>query len=202
MTLQLHSNLIAPWLALCESPQLDTPAKERLLATLFEAHRTAATDNANLSKALVNEAARGSLNFITAIIAGLSCLGGVHAPVTAARKVIYFWPRARLQTMINCGAMIPGWGNAFFKDKIDPAFVPLARLLVEEYPKETERLDAITELLRPKKLLPNAAAYTAVTAELLGLHFGLEVALFLAPRLPVWAMKAKEHLTEGKYIWA
>jgi citrate synthase len=85
---------------------------------------------------------------------------------------------------------IPGWGNSFYPNTLDPAWRNMDALIRAEHSKEAKRLDEITDLIRSVKrrvIFPNAAAYTAIVAELLELEMGVEAVLFIAGRLPAWA---------------
>jgi citrate synthase len=118
-------------------------------------------------------------------------LGGpIHGPTKEARELIYGWESEEIREALNDGHRLPGWGNAFFKDSTDPAWAEVEALLREKYEEHAAKLDTITELIegvKGKKFYPNAAAYTAVTAHIIGLPLGLEIMLVILGRLPAWA---------------
>ncbi len=163
--------------------------ERELLATLMESHRQAARNNANLSKAVAVEAWRGSGSFVQAACAGCLTIGGLHAPIAAARKVWCHATITRLTMRVRDGEKVPGFGNSFFKDRIDPAFEPVAELLKVKFPMAASHLDDLTEAVwrGGKRIFPNAALLTAAVCELIGIPEGIEEALFILARLPVWA---------------
>src|SRR5579885_2130433 len=117
-------NLTEHFQGLCAKPD------ERLLEALIKAHYMAARDNANLSKQIVGEMTLGSADFSKAAVAGLLSLGGIHGPVVQARNLLRnATPEKISATLADKSLRIPGWGNSFFKDKIDPAWNDVVALL-------------------------------------------------------------------------
>jgi len=163
----------------------DANASE-LLQTLLDAHRSAATANPNASKQLAITAFAGSGNLASAIIAGMSCIGGLHAPLTQARTIYRSATYASIRAHID---RIPGFGNSFYPDSSDPSFHSVEMLLAARYPKELARIGQLTEWIG-LPLHPNAALYTAAVCEILGLPDGIEPMLFAIARIPVWAKAA------------
>lgn len=177
------------FLPLCQSALADD-RKLALLDMLADAHDRAALTNTNASSVAVQLAAIGSADFGKAITAAVSMLGAAHGPITAARVRIYGFNGDWIAAL-DRGERMPGWGNSFHKDGIDPSWGPFADYLKAEYPQGSQRLDEITETLAARlkrTLYPNAAAFTAVSAQLLGVPYGVEAALFVASRLPAWAL--------------
>jgi len=179
------------WTLICTSDGLDPELKTGLLGLISDAHAGAAFTNDNISNAAVCLASKGAGDFGKAVIAGVSTLGRVHAPVTAARRMIYGTSARSFSARLESGKPIPGWGNSFFKDGIDPAFAEIDEFLRVHFPEDAKRLDDFTEIIekkKGKKIYPNAAAYTAIVAELLGMPAGTEAVLVVSARLPVWAI--------------
>jgi citrate synthase len=172
--------------------QPENVATEELLDTLCWCNQAAATTNANASSAAVANAAVCGSRFEHSVASALLTLGGTHGPLGAARDVIYRVSEREIIVKLEDGEILPGWGNSFHKKSIDPAFVPMDHLLREQYHEHHKKLDEITQLIfkvRGRCLYPNAAAYGGITAEILGLTHGTEVILFIASRLPSWAMQ-------------
>lgn len=166
---------------------------ERLLDTLSACHQEAARSNSNASSAAIRHVAACGGSFDTAVASALLTLGFKHAPITAARRLIYDETEEWVVERLEGGEKIPGWGNSFFNKGIDPAFKPLDRYL-RSY-RTTDRLDLVSETIfkvTGKTLFPNAAAYSAVCAEIVNLPRGTESSLFISCRLPVWAEQYAE----------
>ena len=173
------------WLGITESEAVET-----LLDTLSWCHQSAALANNNASSgALVNAAACGA-KLESAVASALLTLGDVHGPVAASRKLLYSTINTVIVKKLEDEELLPGWGNSFYKKSIDPSFVPLDHLIRDQYHEHRDRLDKVAELIfkvTGKTLYPNAAAFTAICAELLSMARGTEVLLFIACRLPAWA---------------
>jgi len=161
--------------------------EDQLLAALELAHSQAARGPC-ASSAAFSLAAGGSGDFGKALIAAISTLGGKHGPITGARQVIYrgAWP----------GIPVPGWGNSFYR-KGDPSFFPVEEFLKVHYLGHWDLLTDQTFQVRTNTgkphLVPNAAAYTAVVAQILDMDLGTELALFVRCRLSAWAKLFKEN---------
>jgi citrate synthase len=181
---------------LCEWLTIEpSEERERLLETLFECHREAATNNENLSSVAIMQVASAGRGIESAIAGGLMTLGDIHGPVSQARVMIFTADDEQLWASLEAGRILPGWGNAFFKGEMDPAIKPMAELISQEYPKIDNRLMRITEIIaevKGKRIFANAAAYTAVTADLLELPLGVEMVLAIAARLPTWTSQYLE----------
>lgn len=176
---------------------------ESITGALFRAHSNAAIKNeSNLSNQAVALAAQGSQSFCQSVIAGLATLGKSHAPVTEARRLLYQTTIPDIDKMIASGKRIPGWGNSFYKESLDESWVEFDALLKAEHPAHHHTLETITALLAShgKKLWPNAAAYTAVTAQIIELPWGTELQLVIVPRVYVWA-EIYAKAMKGTKIW-
>lgn len=164
---------------------------EELMAALLKAHKIAATDNNNVSSSALMLAASVNTPFPQSVAAALMTLGGdIHGPTTQARNTIYHRSRNDVLVDLKRGKRIPGWGNSFYNDSVDPAFEEVDKLIRTKYKFDAGCLDRVSQVIREfkgKDLYPNAAAYTAVTAELIGLPEGLEIILLIVGRLPAWA---------------
>ena len=169
---------------------------ERLLDTLSACHQEAARSNSNASSAAIRHVAACGGSFDTAVASALLTLGFKHAPIAAARRLIYDETEEWVVERLEGGEKIPGWGNSFFKKGIDPAFAPIDLYLRSYHPAgASDRLDRISEAIfkvTGKTLFPNAAAYSAVCAEIVNLPRGTESSLFISCRLPVWAEQYAE----------
>lgn len=166
-------------------------AQEKLLSTLFASHEEAAVAQQNISMVSVALSAQGGGDFTKAMANGILTLGGAHGPTTRAREVIYQMGWTELAGKIKDGLIVPGYGNSFHKDGIDPAFEPLRKLLEDAYADHYKKLSETTEFVRKqtgKNLHPNPAAFTAVCAEILGVPYGVELLLVLMARLPAWTL--------------
>jgi citrate synthase len=162
---------------------------DTLLNLLVMAHQKAARDNPNASAELCRIATEGSGDFTKGLIAALATTGGAHAPLAAARKV---W-KDGLNDDHWDGEKVPGFGNSFYKDIIDPAFVPVVTYIRDKYYteyKELAHLKADVKKYTGKDLQPNAAILTAMVCEILEIPEGMEILVFLLARAPVWAEKS------------
>ena len=169
-----------------------TKDNERLLDCLLKAHQAAARDNYNAISTVIGYIGYVGKPLTDAIATGLLSIGRHHAPLTQARLAIFGTGLMELQEDLVANRLIPGWGNSFFPDQLDPAWVNMATLIEDEYPGIHNRLTEITTLIahhKGKVIYPNAAAYTAVAAELFELSYGTEVMLLLLGRLPIWAQQ-------------
>lgn len=127
----------------------------------------------------------GGAELPTNFIAGISTVGTRHAPVTAARHVIY--EAHSYPDIINSGGYVPGFGNHFYKDQIDPSFKPAYDLLPEGYRAELDQIAlAICREHGQYTIYPNAAGITAAVADFLKLPSGAEFMIFLIGRGAGW----------------
>jgi len=169
-------------------PPLDKE-QEQLVHELFKAHRSATLDNENLSKAIFSNAAFGSGDAVMGIAAGLLSTGGVHAPIVKARSILFHQPIEHIVKLLDLKIKIPGFGNSFHKQGIDPAFRFVQAMCENGTYPEYDRVLEIQEIIKKgtgKLLYPNAAAFTAIVAERLKLAKTQELALFIIPRIGAW----------------
>ena len=157
-----------------------------LLNDLLDAHSCAAENNNNVSSAIYGMSFAGSGNVINGICSALLSIGWLHAPLEDAR---WLWCNATEETideMFRCGQKVPGFGNSFYKDRIDPCFDKVYNAICS-VPHLKERMQYLTERVRAhKKLYPNAALITEAVCEEVGIPFGKEGALFALARIPAW----------------
>lgn len=174
------------WVGLAAQPENDV-----LVNAVLTAHRTAALQNHNVSSAALSLASSVKTPFPQSVAAALMTLGGpIHGPTRQAREMIYGYSLKEIREELEDGSRIPGWGNAFFKDELDPAWTEVDAILRTDYETHAERLDEITELVsevRGRTILPNAAGFTAVTSHIVNMPLGLEIMFLIIGRLPAWA---------------
>ena len=184
-----------------------------LLPILHDAHYNATLNNPdNISRKVFEYAYSGSGSLIQAISAGISSIGDRHAPLEEARALIIAFkndPKDAVRNVfagLAMGQKIPGFGNSFFKDGIDPSFAEAydayTKAYFEIYPDDAETLlDSVLKTvnegrmrLKPcKPIYPNAAGITAAICELCNLYLGTEVALFVEARVKAWVVIRAEY---------
>ena len=175
----------------------------KLMEELQEAHYRAALDNQNISKMAALVVFDGSDNPMNAIAAGLLSTGGIHGPLTETRELLRMYSQdkdfciAYMTDMVKGGGKIPGLGNSFYKDKVDPAFDGCVQMYVQTCKDlGTEPLmvnfakDANEAILTAKgidkNLQINASLVTAAITELLGGCKYIENWFFVAGRSRAW----------------
>lgn len=174
------------WLGLQEVEGAD-----ELLDAVLKAHKKAALTNSNASSAALAMGANLKVPFTQAVASALLTFGPKHGPIQFARELIYGWSPEDIAESLDNGEKIPGWGNSFHA-ALDPAWVEVDKIVREKFGEHAERLDLISKLIedrKDRKIYPNASAYTAVTAHILGIPLGLESLFSLLGRLPAWAMQ-------------
>ena len=177
-----------PILDLCKNKD------EQLLDVLFEAQASAARNNQNASSVAVKMAGMGSGSFDKAVIAAICMIGSIHAPVSQTRELMFDRDietiEGKIIAIVQNGGKVPGFGNSFYKDSIDPSFLNIAEYINSNYERTRNRIfwaGVYVEKATGTLLFPNAAMFTAATADILGFPKGVESLLFIASRLPVWA---------------
>ncbi len=173
------------WIGRDESSDL-----ERLMDVFVSCHQRAAVENDNASAVAIRMTASVGGSFSNSVASGLLTFGNVHGPAPEARWLLYSAEGETLESYLKTVLVIPGWGNSFHKDGVAPAFQPMTDLILNEYSdhyKNLERMQGLIEEHRGKKLYQNAASYTAICAELLGLPAGTELMLGISARMPAWA---------------
>jgi citrate synthase len=168
----------------------ENPEHERLLEVITRCHQSAALRNQNASSSALQLSASMGAEFSHSIASALLTFGDIHGPTSYARRVIFDYPQEKIADIIDDGEQVPGWGNSFFKSSVDPSFAEFAHLIKEDYPDHEDKLQRVSEIIfkmKGKVLYPNAAAYTAVCAEILDLPRGCEIMLPIICRVPAWA---------------
>lgn len=162
-----------------------------LMESLIEAHQQAAISNSNASSLAIVMAYPCSGSFASATISAICNIGQLHAPLIAARSTYRHATQLSIQSDIESGHRIPGFGNSFYRNCVDPTFLKFSSLLARHYPASSARIEELSacmwEVLRPSRLYPNAALYTAAACEVCGVPDGVETAIFMVARIPIWA---------------
>ena len=179
-----------------------TKIKE-LCEALEQAHHDAAINNNNISKNVCLASYEGSNDPIKGVAAGLLSIGGKHGPLSETRHVFAMFKASQdnairmFDAEIRVGQKIPGVGNSFFKESIDPAFndvyikyIELCNILSSKN-YILEYSNAVSQSVSRFKgkeitLFPNAALITAGVAELLNLIPFFENWFFISGRSRAW----------------
>jgi citrate synthase len=161
-----------------------------LLELLLRAHQGAAQNNQNASSVVAKIATEGSGSFVQGVASAILTLGserGFHGPTLAARRLLR--GETAVESILQGQGRVPGFGNSFFRDRIDPAFEETWATLRAHYPVIANRINQLREQLwtKGKTVYPNAALFTAAVCEILRVPDGVESAFFIIARLPVWA---------------
>lgn len=163
-------------------------SEEKLLNALSDAHGACVWRN-NASTMALQQAAGGSGRLCNALVAALSTLGVNHGPIEEAHALLGADDRREeARKILALGRKVPGWGNSFIRDGIDPAFQEVDQCLQAEFPAWYGRLTEITGYLHAagKSVWPNPGGYTAIAALVLGMPGNLSPALFVGARLWEW----------------
>jgi citrate synthase len=94
--------------------------------------------------------------------------------------------------------MVPGWGGAFQKDKVDPIWLPVEEVIRSGWSQYADKLDDVTSTLHyhDKHIFPNPSAYTACAALIMGVAPKMAATLFIRGRLSGWCEIAAKHLLD------
>lgn len=172
---------------------IDLPTKgeasadaHRLVWAVLKAHTESAELNDNVSSAAVRNCAAGNPGTLSPIASAILSLGQTHGPVTEAREIWRAGPEY-VEALISRGKKVPGFGNSFYPEG-DPKWFPVREIIRQSFHFEEARLEEMYRQaeFKSETLHPNAAMFTAITAEIIGLLHGHEALLLLLPRLPVW----------------
>lgn len=174
-----------------------------LINELMEAHYAAGRDNPSISQQVFLAAMEGSGNPIGSVCAALLTTGSKHGPLSETRGLMHMFGRdpstvtAVILETISNGEKIPGLGNSFFKEGIDPAFQKAydcyCSAHYDIYPEIPVTLldkfvDAVNKV-RPSDSAPlyaNAASITAAICELLNAIPYFENWFFVSARSRAW----------------
>jgi len=165
-----------------------TPKKLELLQAVFDAHDMAARNNQNSSSGAAVNAFFGSAQLTNAIASAILTLGDAHGPIGPARFVYEKFDERSLKSAILSGMKIPGFGNSFFKDSIDPAWSRVREIIEADFKKANDRIKQLHGWMKEvgKDVHPNAAFYSAVICNELGMIHGSESAIFVLARTAAW----------------
>lgn len=163
-----------------------TEKEVQLLQAVNYAHYTSAFRD-NASSQAVRTSMLASGDYTKAVVAGLSMLGGSHAPVIDAYYVVQS-PLEKIAGVVDAGGKVPGWGNSFYRGEPDPIWQETRKWFKENDPKFMGHVDSITKLLhaKGKKIYPNAAAYTGMAGLVLGVPVSILPYLVVGSRLAAW----------------
>lgn len=174
--------------------------------SLQKAHYMAGLNNPSISRQVFDAAYQGSGNITQSICSGLLTTGAIHGPLTEAREFLYTFEQNTeqmkrvIENLIRQGEKVPGLGNSFFKDSIDPAFQTTYDLYTKLYEFATggdtanplDHLSAWTNASitrfkeKPSHLFPNAAGITAAVCNLLKAVPFYENWFFISGRSKAW----------------
>ena len=165
-----------------------TPEKLELLQAVFDAHDMAARNNQNASSGAAVNAFFGSAQLTNAIASAILTLGDAHGPIGPARFVYEKFDERSLKSAILSGMKIPGFGNSFFKDSIDPAWSRVREIIEVDFKKANDRINQLHRWMKEvgKDVHPNAALYSAVICNELAMIHGSESAIFVLARTAAW----------------
>lgn len=163
-----------------------TDPEQKLLNLCLDAHDRS-VHRENISTVVLRNAGVGSLNYATAIAATLCSIGGIHAPLSQSFAFLSL-DRNQIMQHIEMGGTVPGWGNSFEKDGIDPLWTEMAAHVAEHFPTMGQKIEEITLELHNhgKRIYPNPSTYTAAAAILLGIPHPISAWLFIHGRLIAW----------------
>ena len=165
-----------------------TPKKLELLQAVFDAHDMAARNNQNASSGAAVNAFFGSAQLTNGIASAILTLGDAHGPISPARFVYERFDERALKSAIEAGMKIPGFGNSFFKDRIDPAGSRVREIIAADFHNANARIEQLHGWIKEagKDVHPNAALYTAVICSELGMIPNSESAIFILARTAAW----------------
>lgn len=169
---------------------MDIDSHSELLDLVRNAHYGSAMNNNCVSSVAMQIACSGSDDFLKGVVSAISSFGSIHGPAGKARDAIYKYGKEEIAERVSRREKIPGWGNSFFKDRIDPQWNEVDNVIRKHYPDHAKILDEKTQIVfeaTDRDLKPNAAAYTAIASEIAGLPSGLEMLLVVQGRLSAWA---------------
>lgn len=179
--------------------------QQTLIDALLKSHYDAAINNQNISKQSFQVALAGSGSPLQAVCAGLLSTGGIHAPVIETRDALRMFRgdregwKAIARNQVEYNQKIPGLGNSFFRDCIDPAFMPAYNAYQELHGflngNSISLLDdyayCCNQVIfksndKDQYLHPNAALITAAACELMEALPFIELWFFISARSRAW----------------
>lgn len=173
------------WLSIAGVEIVPGDRRFALLRELWEAQKNSVWENSNnASNETIRQASAASLSLSNTLAAAMLTTGGHHAPVIQARRIVF-----RTQPRYEDGVIVPGFGNSFWKDRVDPVWLQVLDMILSGFPEETKKINDWSDVLRAagKSFHPNAACMTAAVAEIVMWPEGLEPLLVIEPRIAEWA---------------
>jgi citrate synthase len=152
------------------------------------AHHDAAMRE-NASTRIFKTAAAGSGDFTQAVCSAFLSIGNLHAPITQARVTLETFTKDSVQSAIKNGYKVAGFGNSFTKGKVDSPFKIFDEYLGESFPLNHKRLYELSGWIsevKHKRIMPNAAGYTATVAILSDCPRGAEASYFMLGRISAY----------------
>jgi citrate synthase len=167
--------------------------QDRLLNVVLSAHLQPTINNdTNVSSTALKQSAAVGKGFPEAMASAILTLGNVHGPVTQARHLLYSAVNEEIITALEAGNYLPGYGNDFHKDGIDPSWEEVNELMEGSFPEHHARIwevAGLIEKVKDRKIYPNPGAFTAATAEIIGLPPGTEHSIVVMGRMPAWTQQ-------------
>lgn len=142
---------------------------------------------------------------MSAMIAASLSIGGAHAPIRLTLDFLTSEdPEGAARRMLGHGIRVPGWGNSFEKNGVDPIWKPVDEVFRQLYPRLGEQLDRITAVLHEagKMIYPNPSAYTAITAIVLDVPPAVAPYIFIVGRFNEWTLEFVRILNNKEVTWA
>ena len=159
-----------------------------LTDALLKAHAEVALRGNPSHHALIL-AAQGSANYFNALTAVFSTYGGIHGPLAGTYDLLLNPdPCAEITMRLDLGYQIPGYGNSFYKDGVEPAFQPVEAELRKVNPTLAGKIDLMTEFIHGlgKKIYPNPSTFTCAVAITEGIQKEAVGFLVVQARLVPW----------------
>lgn len=154
---------------------------------LLRVHDVLATRE-NLSSQMISCAAKVEKDFGSACIMAIASLGGLHAPVEQAMKLLSDPNAIRTaEVLLQDGSKVPGWGSSFVKGEKDPIFNTLEGMIYDYSMKLWCLIIDITDHLCSKNIWPNAACYTAACCILNEIPPCVAVKTLIQGRIDSWS---------------
>jgi hypothetical protein len=159
---------------------------------LLRVHDVLATRE-NLSSQMISCAAKVEKDFGSACIMAIASLGGLHAPIEQAMKLLSDPNAIRTaEVLLQDGSKVPGWGSSFVKEEKDPIFDTLDYMLYSpgihtKFGTLWHLITDITDHLRSKEIYPNAACYTAACCILNEIPPCVAVKTLIQGRIDSWS---------------
>lgn len=177
------------------------PNADTLMGLMMRAHMQSALDNdTNVSSITLRQAAAVGKGFPEAMAAAILMMGQVHGPLTQTRQLLFCTDNETILSFLEGGGILPGFGNAFHKEGIDPAWERVDEYITEFYPEVSARITEVADILsefKGKTMYPNPGTFTATVAEILDLPWGTETSLAVMGRMPAWTKQYDESRYSG-----